>query len=213
MEWFEFPEFFHCLQITTYNKTKTVDCAVLDLLWLPIKDSVRFVCVKDGKNKYILMCSDLNLSAADIIKIYSYRSKIEVMFLYLKHLIGGFCYCFRTKRLPKISRKKTDEKPQMTASELKKAGRTLEAIERFLNLATIALGFLQYLSLTKPVEIWTGYHGWLRTRSSEYPSEQVVQTVIRSEFFASIWKVPFCATLRIVKAKIRRHLLHEALKI
>ena len=97
MDWFDFPEFFTTAQLSTYGKSRTIEYMCEDLLWRPIDDFVRFVCVKDGDGKYVLMCSDLNLSPIDIITIYSYRSKIEVMFLFLKHLVGGFCYRFLDK--------------------------------------------------------------------------------------------------------------------
>jgi len=207
MDWFEFPEFFKPLSLTIYNKTITVEYAVLDLLWRPIDALVRFVCVKDGDSRYILMCSDLNLSAADIITIYSYRVKIEVMFLFLKHLIGGFCYRFWTKSLPKLGLKKIVDLSQLSNYDMQKAVEVTEAIERFVNLAGIALGLLQYLALIQPSKIWARYHGWLRTYSSEMPSEAVVQSAIQMEFLATAWKVPIYVTLRIIQHKMRKCLL------
>jgi len=207
MDWFEFPEFlelFESLELKTFNRSRTVEYVVLDLLWRPIKDFVRFVCVKDGEGQYILMCSDLNLSAKDIITIYSYRSKIEVMFLFLKHLMGGFCYRFWTKSMPKLSRKKKIDLPTLDEKSVVKATKVVEAIEKFVNLAGIALGLLQYIALTQASKVWTGYHGWLRTYSSKIPSEAVVQNVIQTEFFAAAWKVPFCLTLRVIQRKMRR---------
>jgi len=210
MEWFEFPEFFKSMELTIYHKTKTVEYACLDLLWRPINDLVRFVCVKDGKNCYILMSSDLNLSPADIITIYSYRCKIELMFLFLNHLIGGFCYRFWTKSLPKLKRKKkvNMDLSTLSAEDIQKASRVVEAIERYVNLGGIALGLLQYLAITQRSKIWNSYEGWLRTRTSEIPSEAVVQSVIQTEFYSSVWKVPFGATLRIIQRNMRKRLFH-----
>jgi len=157
------------------------------------------------------MCSDLNLSPIDIITIYSYRCKIEVMFLFLKHLVGGFCYRFWTNSWPKLKRKKKSNLPALSESGLEKATQVVGAIERFVNIAGITLGLLQYLALTRADEIWGSYHGWLRTRSSEIPSEAVVQSVIQTEYFFSGCKVPFCNTLRIIKRKRRKHLLYDGL--
>jgi hypothetical protein len=209
MEWFQFPEFFETVELKTYNKTKTIEYACLDLLWQPINDFVRFVCVKDTGRRYILMSSDLNLCPTDIITIYSYRSKIEVMFLFLKHLIGGFCYHFWTHSLPKLNCKKQLDLSTLNEMDLKKVSCVVEAIERFVNLAGIALGLLQYLALTQTSRIWDSYQGWLRTRTSETPSEAVVQSVLQTEFFSSAWKVPFCGTLRIIQRKMRKHLLYK----
>jgi len=59
----------------------------------------------DGKERCILMCSNLGLSAQDIITIYCCRSKREGIFLFFKHILGGFCYRFWTKALPELKRK------------------------------------------------------------------------------------------------------------
>ena len=50
------------------------------------------------------MCSDLTLSAPDIIRAYSYRFKIEVSFKVLKHLMGAFFYRFWTSAWPRIGK-------------------------------------------------------------------------------------------------------------
>jgi len=212
MDWFDFREFFTTVQLTIYNKSKTVEYFCIDLLWQPIGDFIRFVCIKDGSGKYVLMCSDLNLSPIDIITIYSYRSKIEVMFLFLKHLIGGFSYRFWTKSLPRLNRKSKVALYPSNKEGLQKVKQVAEAIEKFVNIAGIALGLLQYLALTRAGEIWNSYHGWLRTRSSDTPSEAVVQSVIRTEFFSSSWKVPFHSTLGIIRRKRRKHLLYADLE-
>jgi len=205
-DWFNFPEFFDEVEITTYGKSKKIQILCLDLIWKPIDDFVRFVCVKDGIGSYILMCSDMRLSPTEIVKIYSNRSKIEVMFLYLKHIIGGFCYRFWSKSLPKFNRKEKIDLSALTKQELEKVSLAFDAIEKFVNLAGISLGLLQYLALTQASAVWESYHGWLRTRSSEIPSEWVVQSVIQAEFFSVGSKVPVGRTLRIILKKIRKPL-------
>ena len=122
-----------------------------------------------------------------------------------------FCYRFWTKSWPKLKRKKKSDLPTLSESDLEKATQVVKAIERFVNIAGITLGLLQYLALTRAAEIWNSYHGWLRTRSSEIPSEAVVQSVIQTEYFFSGCKVPFCDTLRIIKGKRRKHLLYKDL--
>ncbi len=76
--------------IELYGRCKTVSFLCLDLIWKPVGEKVRFVLVADGTERFILMCSDLTLSAKDIIRAYSYRFKIEVNFKVLKHLMGAF---------------------------------------------------------------------------------------------------------------------------
>lgn len=199
---FDFPHLFQESELTIYGQLKTVRYYCVDLLWKPINDLIRFVCVIDGEGRYILMSSDLDLPATQIITIYSYRCKIEVMFLALKHLIGAFCYHFWTKSLPKMRRNKPLDYSSLSQSQIMKCDQAIEAIERFVNLGAIALGLLQYLALTKPTRIWQNYQGWLRTYPSDIPSEGVVQSVLQAEFF-SVGKVPACRTLELIRHRGR----------
>ena len=79
----QFEAMDSCFQKTTieiYNQSKELSFLCLDLFWKPASSKVRFV----------LMSSDLSLSALDIIRCYSYRFKIELNFKVLKHVIGVF---------------------------------------------------------------------------------------------------------------------------
>jgi hypothetical protein len=204
LEVFDFPYLFTKAQVFTYGEAKTIEYCCVDLLWKPIQTLIRFVLVRDHDQQYILMSSDLELSPTQIIIIYSYRSKIEVMFLFLKHVIGGFCYHFWSKYYPKLKRKEKLDYSKLSETAREKLDQTVEAIERFVNLAAIALGIVQYLSLTYAAEIWKGYYGWLRTYSGEFPSERIVQTVIQTEFFSSDktgQKVPMGRTLQLIQQR------------
>jgi hypothetical protein len=196
---FDFPNLFQKAELTIRGKLETVEYFCIDLLWQPVKDCIRFVLVVDGKDRFILMCSDLDLSPQEIITIYRYRSNIEGMFLFLKHLLGGFRYRFWTKVFPELKRNEKLDLSKLSKPDLLKIRRTVQAIERHVNLAAIALGLLQHLALTQAAKVWSGYHGWLRTYSSALPSEAVVQNAIRAEFFTSMQrKVPVCRTLQII---------------
>jgi hypothetical protein len=206
---FDFPEMFTEAKLTIYGEVKTVRYYYVDLLWKPINDLIRFVCVMDGEGRYILMCSDLDLHATQIITLYSYRFKIEVMFSALKHVIGAFCYRFWTKSLPKLGRKKPFDYSSLAEAQRTKCDQTIEAIERFVNLGAISLGLLQYLALTKSALIWESYQGWLRTYPADIPSERVVQSVLQAEFF-SPGKVPASGTLRLIGKRSRQPALDKA---
>lgn len=199
---FDFPLLFKEAELTMYGELKTIRYYCIDLLWRPINDLIRFVCVIDGGSRYILMSSDIDLPATQIITIYSYRQKIEVMFFSLKHLLGAFCYHFWTKSLPKMGANKAFDYSSLTQSAQEKCNQAIEAIERFVNLGAIALGLLQYLALTMPTQIWQSYQGWLRTYPSDIPSERVVQSVLQAEFL-SPGKVPVCRTLQLIREKPR----------
>ncbi|MDM8544778.1 hypothetical protein QUF90_27220 [Desulfococcaceae bacterium HSG9] len=110
--------------------------------------------------------------------------------------------------MPKLNRKIKTDLSTSDESGIRKAREVVEAVERFVNIAGIAPGLLQYPALTHADEIWKSHTGWQRTRSSVIPSEAVVQSSILTEFFSSVWKVPFCATLRIIKNKFRKHRLY-----
>jgi hypothetical protein len=205
MSVFRFSELFEEAQVMIYGEAKTVTYYCENLLWKPINDLIRFVWVIDGEHTYVLMCSDLNLSPAEIITIYSYRWKIEIMFFALKHGLGGFAYHFWTRAFPKLKRGDTLDVTTCTPEDRQQLAQTLDTIERFVNLAGIALGLLQYLALNHGAQIWQSYHGWLRTYSSSVPSEAVVQNVVRTEFFSLADKVPDCRTLELLLEKsIRR---------
>ena len=92
-------EAFEQTAIELYGCCKTVSFLCLDLIWKPVGEKVRFVLVTDGAERFILMCSDLTLSAPDIIRAYSYRFKIEVSFKVLKPPDGCILLPFLDKRL------------------------------------------------------------------------------------------------------------------
>ena len=50
----------------------------------------------------ILVSIDLNLTPKSIIKLYSYRFKIECTFRELKQVLGGFRYQFWSKSMPRL---------------------------------------------------------------------------------------------------------------
>jgi hypothetical protein len=206
---FDFPQLFQKAELTLYGELKTVRYYCVDLFWKPVNDLIRFVCVMDGEGRYILMSSDLNLPATQIITIYSYRFKIEVMFFVLKHVLGAFCYHFWTKSLPKLGRKKPFDYASLTKAQRTKCDQAIEAVERFANLGAVALGLLQYLALTMPDRIWHSYEGWLRTHPSDIPSERVVQSILQAEFF-SPGRVPACRTLRLIRQRSREPALDVA---
>jgi hypothetical protein len=107
----------------------------------------------DGENTYILMGSDLKLSPTEIITIYSYRWKIDIMFFALKHWLGGFGYHFWTRAFPKLKRGQPLDVTTGSPEARQQLAQTLDTIERFVNLAAMALGLLQYLALTQGTHI------------------------------------------------------------
>jgi len=205
-------ESFEQTTIEIYGQYEEVSFLCLDLIWKPIKEKIRFVLVRDGSECFILMCSDLTLSAQDIIRAYSYRFKIEVSFKVLKHLIGVFFYHFWTSAWPHIGKR--------NVSDLSAAGdprsrrlirQTTNAIEAFVNFGCIATGILQIVSLNFHETIWKKYLGWLRTVTSTIPSEEVVKSVIQEEYYHNFRFFSNSAIYRIIMSKSRKRAIDAML--
>lgn len=199
--------FFEQTTIELYGCSQTVSFLCLDLIWKPVREKVRFVLVVDGTEHFILMCSDLTLSALDIIRAYSYRFKIEVSFKMLKHLMGAFFYRFWTSAWPRIGKKTVSDLSQITDPRRQRLIRqATNAIEAFANFGCIATGILQIIALSSHQTIWKKYAGWLRTVTSTIPSEEVVKSVVQQEYYHNFCVFRNTAIYRIIMSKTRRRL-------
>ena len=206
MDLFEtMDESFDKVSVEIYGQCEEVSFLCLDLIWRPIKKKVRFVLVRDGSEHFILMSSDLTLSAHNIICAYSYRFKIEVSFKVLKHLIGAFFYRFWTSAWPRIGKRNVSDLSTVGDSRSRRLIRqATNAIEAFVNFACIATGVLQIVSLNFHETIWSKYLGWLRTVSSTVPSEEVVKSVIQEEYYHNFRSFSNSAIYRIIMSKNRK---------
>jgi hypothetical protein len=198
-------EAFEQTAIELYGCCKTVSFLCLDLIWKPVGEKVRFVLVTDGAERFILMCSDLTLSAPDIIRAYSYRFKIEVSFKVLKHLMGAFFYRFWTSAWPRIGKRTATDLSEISDSRRKRLIRqTTNAIEAFANFGCIATGILQIIALNFHQTTWRKYAGWLRTVTSTIPSEEVVRSVIQQEYYHNFGTFRNTAIYRIIMSKSKQ---------
>jgi hypothetical protein len=198
-------ELFEQTTIELYGRCKIVFFLCLDLIWKPVGEQIRFVLVVDGSEKFILMSSDLTLSAPDIIRAYSYRFKIEVSFKMLKHLMGVFFYRFWTSGWPRIGKRTVSDLSQIKdARRQNLIGQTTDAIEAFANFGCIATGILQIIALNFHQTIWTKYSGWLRTVTSTVPSEEIVKSVIQQEYYHNFRFFRNTAIYRIIMSKSKQ---------
>lgn len=198
-------EQFKKTTIFLYGQSKQVSFLCMDLIWRPIGKKVRFVLVRDGEEKFILMCSDITLSPSDIIRVYSYRFKIEVNFKVLKHVMGAFFYRFWTTAWPRIGKENVTDLSSLKDQDSRRLIRqAANAIEAFMNFGCIATGILQMLSVNFHETIWDKYRGWLRTVRSSIPSEEVVRSVIQHEYFHNFWVFKNSAIYRIIMSKSRK---------
>lgn len=174
--------------VNMYGKMQTVQFLCKDFLWgKGLYHKLRFVMVTYGSVQSILVCTNTDFSAEQIIRLYSYRFKIESCFRELKQVIAGFSYHFWCKAMPKLNRfiksgedtldSLVDDKGKLLILS------TFKAIEGFVLFSCIALGLLQICSLRFADEINRSPLRWLRTRSNRIPSEATTADFIRNSFF------------------------------
>jgi hypothetical protein len=196
----EFTETTCCV----YGNTEVVKILCLDLFWKPIMGKIRFVLAITSRGPIVLMCSDLALSAVQILELYCRRASIESMFWVLKNLIGGLAYHFWSKLIEKKSRRpqknkgshSPDQKVPVAAVDDK-----LRAIEGFVNLSAILVGILQILALQFPEQIWKDNQHWLRTFSNNVPSEYIVKGVLTQTILRNLHRVNAHAIYALIRSR------------
>jgi len=169
---------FKTTNTIVYQKKETIHYLTLDLLWKPTKGLIRFYLIETSRGRIILMTSDLTLDLRAALTLYCKRITIEIMFDTLKNVMGGLAYHFWSKPLPRVSRRPTRKaallpkspKPELTQN-------TFDAIEKFVNVQFLVLGLLQFVAAKFPLQVWAKSKCWLRTYTSETPSEFVTRTV------------------------------------
>jgi len=175
--------------VMMYGKMETVEYLCIDLLWgKKLYKKLRFVLVKSPRGNCILVSTDLALDPVLIIEAYAHRFKILCTFREFKQQVGGFCYHFWTKAMPKLNkyRKKTEPAELAGIEDEHKQQRilkTVEASERFVLCASIAMGLTQMMALTPSVAKTVRQHRYLRTSSEHKVSEVTVLEYLRKNIF------------------------------
>jgi len=174
---------FKKAEANIYGKDENIRYLVLDLLWKPVKSKLRFILAETSRGRIILMTSDFNLSAATAIQLYCRRVTIETLFDTLKNTLGGMAYHFWSQHLSPASRSPKKNKDQkQSSSNLIQTQNTLAAIEKFVNVQLLVLGMLQLIAKQIPKKVRNKAHCWLRTVSSNTPSEFVTRTAFSNIF-------------------------------
>ena len=197
---------FTTITINVYGKKETVSYLCLDLYWSDLTEKLRFVLVNCNGKNFILACSNSIFSPEEIIKIYSYRFKIEVTFSNLKHLLKAFDYHFWSKYLPKIkhNRKKGEAQRALTIDQIKAAVNKIEVIEGFVNFCSIALGILQILCIKYSKEINKLNGAYKRTRTTTIPTEEDTRNVLQSIYFFTSRKTRYSFVFNLIRAKQKK---------
>ena len=174
---FEQEELFSKLKVFMYGKDEVVRYYTEDLLWH--KHLLRFVLViRKGGAQCVFASTDVELSPAQIIEVYSRRFKIELGFRSLKQVWS--------KDLPKPDRFKKKDEPDSLAKVTDPKQRelildTIEAHERFASMAAIAMGIAQMIAANPVFAKKIKKHHWLRTpHEGDTVSEETVAWYLSS---------------------------------
>jgi hypothetical protein len=153
-----------------------------DLLWRPAGRLVRFVAViHPTRGSCLLMCTDLSLSAIEIIYLYGLRFKIEHSFKQATRLIGAFAYHFWMMDMTPLRYGNGNQHLHRRSADYRHhIRRKMRAYHVFIQAGVVAQGLLQYLAIVAPKLVWDSFGSWLRTiRPGIPPSEFVVANALR----------------------------------
>jgi len=153
-ELFDDLSVFDQARLCLYGKVQVVRFYLIDLLWQGLP--VRFVLsVTEAGRRAIFLCTDRTLIAEVIIETYGHRFTIESGFKALVYRVFGFCYRFWLSAMKKREWGHGDQYLHRAGERHRaKVYRKVEAYERFVNLAAIAMGMLEMLSLTMSPSVW-----------------------------------------------------------
>jgi hypothetical protein len=201
-------ERFKKAQVWLYGKEETIEYLCLDLLWgKGIYELLRFVLVKSRDRRVILVCTNVNFTAEQIIRLYGYRFKIEVSFRMLKQLLNALGHHFWSKYVPKLDRfeKRGRPDPLERVTERKERDRILKAFratERYVMMNLIAGGLLQLLALKYSMKLEKSSFNWLRTTSCKIVTEASMAQYMRRDIFMQFQKRPLLRILQIIRSRM-----------
>ena len=196
---------FQEADMVLYGKKETIRYYCIDLLWgQKLYKELRFVLVEMNGTQSILVATSLTLSPQAIIRLYSYRARIECTFRELKQQIGAFCYRFWSKHMPKISyyAKKGEPSPLELVMDEKSRKKILEAVratEMHMTLSCIAMGILQCISIGFIGKVSSEQLRYQRTPARGRVSEAAIMHYFRKYFLCLLALKPDLRITRIIR--------------
>ena len=154
-----------------------------DLLWRPVGTLARFVLViHPSRGKILLMTTDLSLAPVDVLRLYSFRFKIEVSFKHALRVVGAYACHFWMMGMKPTKRWDGDTYLHHQSKAYRDAVlRKLGAYHRYIQLGLIAQGMLQVLAISMPCIVWSSFGSWIRTiRPDVLPSEFVTAIALKN---------------------------------
>ena len=139
-------EQFREAEMVLYGKKEKLRYYSINLLWgQKLYQELRFVLVEYNGTQSILAGTSLELDPLSMIRLYSFRFRIECTFRELKQQTGAFCYHFWSKHMPRLNyyRKKTEPSPLKQVENdhaRRKILQAVRAVEMHMVLSCIALG-------------------------------------------------------------------------
>jgi len=197
-------EQFQDAEIELYGKKESVRYYCIDLLWgQKLYQELRFVLVEMNGVQSILASTSLTLEPLSIIRLYSYRFRIECTFRELKQQVGAFCYHFWSKHMPKLNYYlKKGEPTPLEQVENEHARRkvldAVRAIEMHMLLSCIAMGILQSLSIRFIGKVGSSQIRYQRTPSKGRVSEAALMHYFRKYFFRLLEQKPKSCITQII---------------
>ena len=152
----------------------------------------------------ILASTSLELEPLSIIRLYSYRFRIECTFRELKQQTGAFCYHCWSKHMPKLSyyQKAGEAGPLEQVTDEKSRQNILKAvraIEMHMAQSCIAMGILQSISVSSLGKLSSNQLRYQRTPSKGRVSEAALMAHLRKYFFLFMEKQPELRITRIIR--------------
>lgn len=181
-----------------YGKQETIRYCHMDLLWgQGLYQELRFVLVEMNGMQSILASTCLELEPLSIIRLYSYRFRIECTFRELKQQTGAFCYHFWSKHMPKLSYyQKTEAPSPLEKAEDEKSRQNIlkavRATEMHMAVSCIAIGILQSISICTAGKLSSDQLRYQRTPSRGRVSEAAIMVHMRKYFFLFMEKSRNC---------------------
>ena len=184
MAFFRKPHLFTSVNSPVYHEEKVIiSYLCIELLWRPIGQMVRFVCVNHPtRGKIILITTKLNLDPLKVLATYGYRFKIEVSFKQAINTLGTYAYHFWMKAMTPLKRVSGNQHLHKESDKYRnQVKRKIRAYHCYVQIGCIAQGLLIHLSVNFGSTVWKSFRSWLRTMKKDLPpSEMVVSYALRS---------------------------------